>query len=125
MAWVYHSEQRFRAHHALVLYNGAPESSHEHEWRVSVQVSATELQPEHFALDFHAVHGVLARAVTDLDGADLNQHPEIGRISPTAEALALFIRDRVAPAMADLGGRLDLVSVWEGPDNRVDLTLDF
>jgi 6-pyruvoyl-tetrahydropterin synthase len=123
MTWVYHSEQRFRAHHALTLYNGEPEAPHGHEWRVSVKVSAETLRKEHFALDFHAVHDALAQVMEGLDGTDLTDHAHIGRISPTAAAVALFVQERLEPLLTALGGRLEMVSVWEGPETRVDLRL--
>lgn len=121
--WVYHSQAQFSASHALTLYLGAAEEQHEHVWKVAIEVSATELQPEHFALDFHAVHAALAEAVAPLDGTDLNLHDRIGHPSPTAERVAEVLADDLVPRMARLGGALRTLSVWEGPGNRVDLEL--
>ena len=59
-----------------------------------------------------------------LRGADLNHHPEIGRPTPSAERVAEVVAARLEPGIAALGGRLLTTSVWEGPDNRVDLCLE-
>jgi 6-pyruvoyl-tetrahydropterin synthase len=122
--WVVHAEASFEARHALTSYRGQPETSHDHRWKVVVQVGARALNDEGYALDFHQVQDLLAAAVAPLDGTDLNEHPEIGHPSPTAERVAETISKRLAPDYEKIGGRLFVVSVWEGPNNRVDLVLD-
>ena len=121
--WVVHSHARFDAIHALTLYRGEPEAAHNHQWRVAVQVGSDALNDEGYALDFHQVHEILAHEAKNLDGCDLNAHPEIGRPSPTAERVAEVLADQLAPRYTDLGGTLLSVSVWEGEENRVDLNL--
>ncbi len=121
--WVYHSEAEFEASHALTRYLGQPESPHNHRWRVAIKVGADGLNDENYGLDFHAVHQALSKIVAPLDGTDLNNHPEIGQPSPTAESVALFIAAAVREPIEDLGGTLSEISVWEGPGNRVDLRL--
>jgi len=82
------------------------------------------LNSEHYAIDFHAAHEILADAVNAVDGTSLNDHPTIGTPSPTAERVAEVLADLLAPQYLALGGTLLTVSVWEGPKNRVDLNLD-
>jgi 6-pyruvoyl-tetrahydropterin synthase len=122
--WVIHAEASFEARHALTAYRGKRESSHGHLWKVAVQVGADELNDEGYALDFHLVRDRLAAAVTPLDRTDLNKHPEIGESSPTAERVTEVLAETLAPAYEEIGGKLLVVSVWEGPDNRVDLVLE-
>jgi 6-pyruvoyl-tetrahydropterin synthase len=122
--WVVRSHAGFNACHALTRYRGEPETAHDHRWRVAVEVGADVLNDEGYALDFHQVHEILTGAVSVLDGGNLNDHPEIGRPSPTAERVAEVLAEQLAPRYADLGGTLLSVSVWEGEDNRVDLNLD-
>ena len=123
-SWVIHSQVAFEARHALTSYQGKPEMSHTHSWQVAIRVGTGALASEHFALDFHAVHGLLSEATRDLDGSSLNDHPAIGNPSPTAERVAEVLADTLEPQCLELGGRLLSVSVWEGPENRVDLLLD-
>lgn len=121
--WVIHSRASFEARHALTSYQGRAESPHHHRWEIAVRVGTESLNADHYALDFHAAHEILADAVNRIDGTSLNDHPEIGFPSPTAERVAEVLADLLAPRFAALGGTLLSVSVWEGPDNRVDLNL--
>jgi len=123
MRWVIHARAEFTATHALSAYRGRPEESHPHRWAVAIRVGTARLHAEGYALDFHAVREALLETVTPLDGTDLNAHPEIGTPSPTAERLALVLARRLEEPLARLGGTLLTVSVWEGPENRVDLEL--
>ena len=122
--WVVHARASFTAHHALTRYLGEPEASHAHPWQVAVRVGTDLLTGEGYAVDFHAVHHALASLVAPLDGSDLNAHPEIGVPTPTAERLAEVIAGWLTPVVGELGARLLSVSVWEGPENRVDLILE-
>ena len=122
--WIVHSHATFEALHALTEYRGMAEEAHNHDWQVKVQVGAETLKRESYALDFHEVHKILSEAVTPLDGSDLNTHPEIGRPSPTAERVAEVLAEVLAPLYEAIGGQLLSVSIWEGPENRVDLVLD-
>jgi 6-pyruvoyl-tetrahydropterin synthase len=121
--WVVHSRASFDARHALTVYRGLPETPHDHRWEVAIRVGVDELNGEGYAVDFHAVHAALAAVVAPLRGADLNAHPAIGRPSPSAERVAEVVAERLGTLVAATGGRLLTVSVWEGPDNRVDLEL--
>jgi 6-pyruvoyltetrahydropterin/6-carboxytetrahydropterin synthase len=122
--WVVHSSAEFEARHALTSYRGQPEEPHGHRWKVAIRVGADRLGAEGYAVDFHEVHSLLAGFVSELDGTDLNRHPEIARPSPSAERVAQVLADRLAPKLAAIGAGLLSVSVWEGPENRVDLQLD-
>jgi len=122
--WVIHAQASFDAHHALTNYRGVRESSHGHPWEIAVRVGVDGLNKEGYALDFHQVRDLLAAAIAPLDRSDLNDHPEIGQPSPTAERVAEVLSQKLAPGYEKIGGHLISVSVWEGPENRVDLNLD-
>lgn len=122
--WVIHSRAAFEARHALSNYKGKQESPHHHRWEVGIRLGVEHLNSEHYAIDFHAAHEILADAVNAVDGTSLNDHPTIGTPSPTAERVAEVLADLLAPQYLALGGTLLTVSVWEGPKNRVDLNLD-
>lgn len=122
--WIVHSQATFKALHALTIYEGDAEEPHEHQWQVAIRVGAKELNEEGYAIDFHKVHQLLAEAVGPLDGTDLNQHEMIGQPSPTAEKVAEVLAMGLAQDCTKLGGQLLSVSVWEGPENRVDFILE-
>ena len=121
--WIVHAEASFHARHALTCYRGQPESTHDHSWKVSVRVGTDTLNEDGYALDFHEVQATLRAAVAPLEGSDLSDHPDIGKPSPTAERLAEVLSQKLTLEYEKIGGRLLAVSVWEGPDNRVDLIL--
>jgi 6-pyruvoyl-tetrahydropterin synthase len=121
--WVVHARASFVASHALDCYRGEPEASHEHRWQVAIRVGCDRLNDEGYAIDFHALRALLEGALAPLDGCDLNRHPEIGSPTPSAERLAEVVASWLTPEVQALGARLLAVSVWEGPENRVDLDL--
>lgn len=121
--WIIHASADFTARHALASYLGSPEAPHTHLWKVAVRAAAERLNREGYSLDFHALHRLLDEAVAPLENHDLSRHPRIGSPSPSAERLAEVLAEILAPRITDLGGTLLSVSVWEGPDNRVDLEL--
>jgi 6-pyruvoyltetrahydropterin/6-carboxytetrahydropterin synthase len=121
--WVVHARAAFEARHALTSYRGEPEEPHSHQWQVAIRVGTDELNAEGYAVDFHAVHEALAGTVASLNGTNLNDHPEIGVPTPSAERVAEVVAAWLAPVIHDLDARLLSVSVWEGPENRVDLVL--
>jgi len=122
--WVVHARAAFEAWHALTAYKGEVEASHLHDWQVKVRIGANTLGPEGYALDFHEVRQILVEAVLPLDGSDLNTDPDVGRPSPTAERVAEVLAERLTPQYEAISGRLLSLSVWEGPDNQVDLILE-
>ena len=122
--WVIHSRTTFNARHALTSYRGESEGSHSHLWEVAIRVGSDNLNDEGFALDFHEVHALLDAVVKPMRNCDLNRHPEIGHPTPSAERVAEVLAEDLGPEIAAIGGELLTVSVWEGPENRVDLMLD-
>ncbi len=122
--WIVHAAAELTASHALRSYLGEPEEVHAHRWRVAIRAAADTLNEEAYALDFHGLRNLLQEVVAPLDGTLLDEHPEIGDPSPTAESLALYLARRLAPGVDALGGKLLTVSVWEGSGNRVDLELE-
>jgi 6-pyruvoyl-tetrahydropterin synthase len=121
--WLVHARAEFDAAHALTSYGGRPEASHRHRWAVAVRVATDALNSEGYAVDFHALRELLDGVTAPLDGSDLNHHPDIGSPSPTAERVAEVLASQIEPEVARLGARLLSITVWEGPENRVDLEL--
>jgi len=122
--WVVHAREVFTARHALARYLGRQEEPHEHRWQIEIRVGSERLNDEGYALDFHAVRRILADAVHPLAGTYLNCHPEIGRPTPSAERVAEVLAGQISDPLRAIGGELLSISVWEGPENRVDLHLD-
>jgi 6-pyruvoyl-tetrahydropterin synthase len=124
MRWVVHASCEFSATHALASYLGAPEDPHLHRWRVTIRAGTDALHAEGYAVDFVGLRTLLEEALASLEGSDLNAHPEIGVPSPTAERLAEVVVGWLREPVAGMGATLLSVTVWEGPENRVDLNLE-
>jgi 6-pyruvoyl-tetrahydropterin synthase len=107
----------------LTSYRGEPEEPHDHLWKVAIRVGTDTLNREGYAVDFHWVHSTLRQVVEPLDGTDLNRHPEIGTPTPSAERLAEVLAELLSAKLHAAGAELVSISVWEGPENRVDLNL--
>jgi 6-pyruvoyltetrahydropterin/6-carboxytetrahydropterin synthase len=101
-------EKSFRAAHAVRLPSGAMESSHEHDWRITAILRGTDLGEDGFLVDFCLVQQELDRILDPLSGANLNQHPFLAGMPPSAEAVAQRIFE--ALATVDWGGS-DLAGV--------------
>jgi 6-pyruvoyltetrahydropterin/6-carboxytetrahydropterin synthase len=121
--WIVHARTELVARHALTSYNGVAEASHTHRWTIAIRVGADHLSPEGMAVDFEALRSILNSRLQELDHSDLNKHHEIGNPTPSAERFAEVIAGWLEPEIEQMGATLLSVSVWEGPDNRVDLNL--
>ena len=97
-------ERTVRATHAVRLPSGAMEPLHEHDWRVTAILRGPELDKEGFLVDFCFVRQEMDRILDPLTGANLNEHPFLAGMPPSAEAVAR----RVFEAL----DRLD----WRGPE---------
>ncbi len=123
MRWVVHARAKFSATHALTSYLGEPEAPHPHQWQVELAAATDGLNEEGYAIDFHALKDLLDQLVAPLEGSNLNEHPDIGTPTPSAERLAEVLAAATRIPLQQLGASLVRISVWEGPENRVDLEL--
>ena len=107
-------ETTFIATHSLVLA-GEPESLHEHEWRIEALVGADELDADGVVIDFHLLEGLLTNAVAAMTTAEsINNLPEFAHRNPSAEHVAHYIHQRLAPMLPP---RVLLIEIrlWEAP----------
>lgn len=96
---------------------GALVEPHPHEYRVSVTVRGP-VDEHGFVTDLGALDRALTRLVGPLEGAELGRAiPELGRgrLQPTTEALARWMWEALAPAVA-APARLARVRVAESAD---------
>lgn len=109
---------RFSAAHRLYGYSGKCANLHGHTWLVEVIVSGESLDDRGMLCDFEELREVLGKVVEPLDHTCLNDLDHFSEISPTAENVALFIRDGLMNAMERNGWELEVseVRVWESPD---------
>ncbi|OGW59784.1 MAG: hypothetical protein A2V83_00580 [Nitrospirae bacterium RBG_16_64_22] len=105
----------FRASHQILEKNGCLEAPHEHDWSVEVVVAAVDLDSRGIAVDFEDVQTALRDILEPMEGRRLNEVAPFAAVIPSAEGIARWLADRIAPL---LPARVSLrrVTVWERPD---------
>ena len=116
-------EARFTASHHLVGDFGPASRPHAHEYRVQISVTGDGLRDDGTLFDITRLQRAVAEVIADVDGTNLN---DLATSNPTAEVMARFFFDRVAPTLAGQGlARLE-ARLWESPEAyagyRGDLT---
>jgi 6-pyruvoyltetrahydropterin/6-carboxytetrahydropterin synthase len=100
----------FSAAHQLRLYDGSLEPLHGHNWRISVTVSADQLDSIGVVMDFHELARLVDDVVEPMHNRSLNDLPAFASVNPTTENVAMHVaRSLKLPA----GVRLSKVEVWE------------
>jgi 6-pyruvoyltetrahydropterin/6-carboxytetrahydropterin synthase len=106
----------FTAEHHLVGDFGPATARHAHNYKVDVLVSGDSLRPDSTLFDITRLQAALSMVTGHLDGRDLNELAELATSNPTAETVARYIHQRVAPALASQGLTGMTVRVWESPE---------
>ena len=108
-------ETTFCATHVLTRAGQPLEPLHGHDWRVEVVAGADELDAIGVVVDFEHLKKAVAEVAARFHYKDINSHPDLARLSPSAEVLARYFFQEVRKGMGDEGRRLVRVRVWEAP----------
>jgi 6-pyruvoyltetrahydropterin/6-carboxytetrahydropterin synthase len=120
MSFTVRCHATFEAAHHLRDYVGGPEPVHGHSWKVEVALGTDRLGAYDLSVDFVPVERMVRELAARLHDKDLNTVPPFDRKNPTAENIALWVADELrASTVLGEGIRLEEVTVWEGPRNRV------
>ena len=103
----------FSGGHHLRNYPGSCEKPHGHNWKVKVQVRATELDELGMGIDFKALKKATAVVINDLDHCDLNGHPAFQDRNPSSENIARHIFHSLEKTIHSDRYRLHSVEVRE------------
>ncbi|MGE4350728.1 MAG: 6-pyruvoyl tetrahydropterin synthase family protein [Bdellovibrionales bacterium] len=106
----------FTAVHCLRNY---PEEPHEHRWKVTVTVRATELDEAGMGVDFLLLDRLIHDVIAPLDGQNFNDHPAFQKLSPSTEVIAKYLFDKMDADLRHKRYRLYSVTVWETPTQNV------
>ena len=105
-------QRTFCASHQVRMPGGVLEPLHGHNWRVTVTVTADQLDESGFVVDFHLLEKQLDSVLGDLNNRHLNEAERMNGLNPSAENVALAIATSLAvPPPA----RLVSVEVTEAP----------
>ena len=105
-------ETRFRASHQLTLPDGSKERLHQHNWRVTVEVSSEKLNEMGLVMDFVRLKKSVEKIVAPFENIALETHEYFSETSSSAENVSKYIYEQLRP-MIPAGVKLEFVSVME------------
>jgi 6-pyruvoyltetrahydropterin/6-carboxytetrahydropterin synthase len=103
----------FASAHSLRDYPGDCRRLHGHNWKVEVEVTATELDQLGMAVDFKEIKAVSRRAAGELDHRYLNEIPPFDQVNPTAENIAAHLFERISADLNNAQVKVSAVTLWE------------
>lgn len=103
----------FAASHSLRNYEGACQRLHGHNWKVEVQVKASQLNDAGMAIDFKAIKTATNEVLDGLDHYHLNDISPFDIINPTAENIAAFVYKEIAKRINEKNVSVSAVTIWE------------
>ena len=106
-------EYTFAAGHALRGYKGKCENVHGHNYKVKLAVAGEQLDATGLLMDFVEVKKNIKDIVERLDHHFLNDIPPFDKLNPSAENIAKYFSDELAPVVQNRGLQLHAVTIWE------------
>ena len=106
---------QFEAAHRLLGDFGPASSIHGHTYRMEVIVRGESLSEENILYDVGELRSAVEDLAASLDYRDLNEVPDLAGVNTTAEALADYCWERLAPPLRARGLDSLTVRVWESP----------
>lgn len=103
----------FAAGHALRNYKGKCENVHGHNYKLRVTVEGPALDSTGLLVDFLDLRAAIKSLVDRLDHQFLNDLPPFDKLNPSAENIARYFSDGLAPQLKGDGRRVQSVTVWE------------
>ncbi len=103
----------FSAAHLLKQIGGKCEELHGHNFKVEVTVAAPDLNKSGLLIDFRVVKKWLNKILDQMDHKHLNELPNFADINPSAENIAKYICEQMAPQAKEAHVRIARVKVWE------------
>lgn len=103
----------FASAHSLRDYPGECHRLHGHNWKVEVEVVATELDELGMAVDFKEIKSAARKAAGELDHRYLNEIPPFDQVNPTAENIAAHLFERISTDLNNARVTVSAVTLWE------------
>ena len=107
---------QFEAAHRLVGDFGPASRMHGHTYRMEVIVRGEHLGDEGTLYDIGELGQAVEGLAASLDYRDLNEVPGLAGVNTTAEAVADYCWENLAPALLNRGLGSLVVRIWESPD---------
>lgn len=103
----------FASAHTLRGYPGACQRMHGHNWKVEVEVQASELDELGMAVDFKQIKQATHEIAAQLDHRYLNDIPPFDTRNPTAENIAAYFHAELGERLNAPGIAVHAVTLWE------------
>jgi 6-pyruvoyltetrahydropterin/6-carboxytetrahydropterin synthase len=103
----------FAAAHRLRGYEGDCEQLHGHNYKVEIEVRATQLDELGMGVDFRAIRKAAREVVGALDHRLLNEIPPFDEVNPTAEHIAVHVFEQLNRMLDREHARVHAVTIWE------------
>jgi 6-pyruvoyltetrahydropterin/6-carboxytetrahydropterin synthase len=106
---------QFEAAHRLHGDFGPATQLHGHTYRLEVITRGERLRPDGTLYDLARLQTTVNGIIADLHYRDLDEVPGLAGRNTTADAVADYCWERIAPSLGRQGLRSLLVRVWENP----------
>lgn len=103
----------FSSAHTLRDYPGACARMHGHNWKVEVEVVATQLDAIGMGVDFKVIKQATREIAERLDHRYLNDLQPFSRVNPTAENIAAYFHQELSAQLNSPAIRVHAVTLWE------------
>jgi 6-pyruvoyltetrahydropterin/6-carboxytetrahydropterin synthase len=104
-----------RALHVMPGKEGPEGELHDHDYRLEIVVSRSDLDRHAMVCDIDALNAALEEVKGELDGADLERIRPHDVEAVTVEIFARWVHGAIAEALARAGAEQLTVRVWESP----------
>lgn len=103
----------FSAAHSLRGYIGDCARIHGHNWKIEAEVHTPELNDIGIGIDFKDVKNSMRQIIEPLDHQYLNELAPFDKLNPTAENIAKWFFDKLAPQINHGKIELAAITLWE------------
>ncbi len=103
----------FASAHTLRDYPGACSRMHGHNWKLELEVVATELDEIGMGIDFRKMKTAANEVGDRLDHRYLNDLEPFTELNPTAENIAAFMYREIAARLNSETVSVNAVTLWE------------
>jgi len=103
----------FASAHTLRDYPGACARMHGHNWKVEVEVLASQLDEIGMGVDFKVIKQATREVAERLDHRYLNELEPFTRVNPTAENIAAYFYQELSAQLNRPHIRVHAVTLWE------------
>jgi len=103
----------FASAHTLRDYPGDCSRMHGHNWKIEVEVTATELNNHGMGMDFKTIKTATRKLAKTLDHRYLNDIPPFDTVNPTAENIAQYFYQNLSKTINIDTAKISGVTLWE------------